>query len=270
MLTPSGILWRGCGCVSCWPSTDRSALRSIASIDQSNVAQEKLSASRLFKSDDFLGATSMRYSCPRFLVIVLALLVVTSSSGKSSKLVMSWKNPAYTGTNKFHRLLALGLSDKTVIRADFEDELASELGAPKREAIPGNAILLRPEGTQFDLDYLKTQIREHGIDAVVVSRLINVEITSTYVPGAPYVPPFPYYNSFYGYYGAVYPAVYGPGYLKEEKKVRIETNLYAISSTEGELVWTCITDSFNPSADEKTIQQLVKVVAGQMKSQGIL
>jgi hypothetical protein len=212
----------------------------------------------------------MRYSCPRLLVIVVALLVVMSSSGKSSKLVMSWKNPAYAGTKRFHRVLTLGLSDQTVIRADFEDELASELGAPERQAIPGNAILLRPEGTQVDLDYLKTQIREHSIDAIVVSRLINVEITATYVPGAPYLPPFPYYNSFYGYYGAVYPAVYSPGYLKQEKKVRIETNVYAISSTEGELVWTCITDSFNPSSDKKNIEQLVKLVAGQIKSQGIL
>ena len=160
----------------------------------------------------------MHDSCRRFLVIAAAFLVVTLAAGKSSKLVMSRKNPAYTGAKKFHRVLALGLSDKTVIRADFEDKLAAELGAPEIEAIPGNAILLRPEGTYFDLDYLKTQIREHGIDAIVVSRLINVEITATYVPGVPYTPPFPYYNSFYGYYGAVYPAVYSPGYLKARKK----------------------------------------------------
>jgi len=164
----------------------------------------------------------------------------------------------------------LGLSDKTAIRADFEDELASELGAVEIEAIPGNAILLRPEGTHFDLDYLKTQIREHGIDAIVVSRLINMDITATYIPGAPYTPPFPYYNTFYGYYGAVYPAVYSPGYLKQEKKVRIETNLYATSATEGELVWTCITDSLNPSSKTTTVAQLVKVVAKQIKSEGML
>jgi hypothetical protein len=30
--------------------------------------------------------------------------------------------------------------------------------------------------------------------------------------------PFPNYNTFYGYYGAVYPVAYSPGYLKEEKK----------------------------------------------------
>jgi hypothetical protein len=209
----------------------------------------------------------MQHSCPKFLVIIIALLVVTSSSGKSSKLVMSWKNPAYTGTRKFHRVLTLGLSDRTVIRADFEDKLASQLRTSETEAIPGNSILLRPEGTNFDLDYLRTQVKEHGIDAIVVSRLINVEIISTYVPGAPYFPPYPYYNTFYGYYRAVYPVVYSPGYLKQEKKARIETNLYAISSTEGELVWTCITDTVNPSSDKNKLDQLVKLVTTRMKSE---
>lgn len=212
----------------------------------------------------------MQYTFRRILVIIIAFLTVTLASGDSSKLVMSWKTPAYTGTKQFHRVLALGLSDNTVVRADFEDELASELGAPEIEAIPGNAILLRPEGTHFDLDYLKTQIREHKIDAIVVSRLINVEITASYVPGTPYVPPYPYYNSFYGYYGAVYPVVYSPGYLKEEKKVRIETNVYATSSAEGELVWMCITDTLDPSSKTKAIERLVKVIATQMKSDGVL
>lgn len=207
----------------------------------------------------------MRHPRPNFLVILIALLIVTSSSGSSSKLVMSWKNPAYTGTWKFHRVLTLGLSDRTVIRADFEDKLASQLRTSETEAIPGNSILLRPEGTNFDLDYLKTQVKEHGIDAIVVSRLINVEIISTYVSGAPYIPPYPYYRTFYGYYGAVYPVVYSPDYLKQEKKVRIETNLYAISSTEGDLVWTCITDTVNPSSDKNKLEQLVKLVAMQIK-----
>ena len=69
-------------------------------------------------------------------------------------MIMSWRNPNFAG-KKFQRVLALGLSDKTGIRADFEDVLAAQLAATGVEAIPGNAILLRPEGTQFDLNYLR-------------------------------------------------------------------------------------------------------------------
>jgi hypothetical protein len=212
----------------------------------------------------------MHCSNRKLLTMGIVLLAFALASAKSSKLVMSWKNPSYTGNKKFQRVLALGLSQKTGIRADFEDALAAQLAAAGVEAIPGNTILLRPEGTQTDLDYIKGQIRENKIGAVVVSRLIKVENTVTYIPGVPYTAPFPYYNTFYGYYGAVYPIVYSPGYLKEEKKVRIETNLYVISSQEGELAWTGITDTLNPSNPDKAINGLVKLVVKQMQSDGVL
>jgi hypothetical protein len=211
----------------------------------------------------------VRFWCARILVGASILFVVIPTAGKSSKVVMSWKNPAYVHNKAFSRVLALGLSDKAKIRADFEDALAAQLAETGVETVPGNTILLRPEGSHLDLQYLKTQVRENKLDAVVVSRLIKVDNTVTYVPGTAYVPPpLPYYGTFYGYYGAVYPTVYTPGYLKEEKRVRIETNLYAISSGEGELVWTGITDTFNPSNVDKAIDRLVKLVVKQMRSDG--
>jgi hypothetical protein len=205
----------------------------------------------------------------RRMFLVVALLSVALASAKS-KLLMSWKNPNYDGGKKFHRVLALGLSEKTNIRADFEDALAEQLSETGVEAISGNTILLRPESTQLDLNYLRTQIRENKIEAVVVSHLIKVENTVTYVPGSTYAVPYPYYNTFYGYYGTVYSMVSSPDYLRKEKKVRIETNLYVISSPDGELVWTGITDTFNPSNVDKAINELVKLVVRQMRSEGVL
>jgi hypothetical protein len=212
----------------------------------------------------------LRRSCCILLLGLSVLSTIPLALGKSSKLIMSWKKPGYLPAAKSYRVLALGLSDKTSIRADFEDALAAQLAATGVESIPGNTILLRPEGTRFDLQYLKTQVRENKITAVVVSRLIKVDNSLTYVPGTPYIAPYPYYNTFYGYYGAVYPVVYSPGYLKKEKKVRIETNVYAVSSGEGDLVWTCITDTFNPSNVDKAIDRLVKLIVKQMQADGAL
>jgi len=203
------------------------------------------------------------------LTIVIVVAAVTLAFSKP-KLVMSWKNPSYVTDKKFQRVLALGLSDKTEVRADFEDALARQLAQIGVTAIPGHAILLRPESTQLDLNYLKTQIRENKVDAVVVSRLIKVENKVTYIPGGPSVSPFPYYTTFYGYYRVVYPIVYSPDYLREEKKVRIETNLYSAASPDGDLVWTGVTDTFNPSSVHKTINGLVKLVVKEMQSEGVL
>ena len=189
-------------------------------------------------------------------------------SAKSSKLVTSWRNPQAPAT-KFHRVLALGLSQKTSIRADFEDALATQLEAGGLTAIAGNTILLRPEDTQLDLNYLRGQVRDNQIEAVVVSRLLKIEHKVTYVPGEP-IMPYPYYGTFYGYYGTVYPLVYSPDYLREEKKVRIETNLYLVSNSDGILVWTGITDTFDPKKVDKAIRELVSLIVKQMRTDGVL
>jgi len=80
----------------------------------------------------------MRYLRTAGLVVAVALLTLLSASGKSSRLVMRWKNPAYGTVKKFNRVLALGLSDKTIVRLEFEDALAAQLAKLGIEAIPGN------------------------------------------------------------------------------------------------------------------------------------
>jgi hypothetical protein len=62
------------------------------------------------------------------------------------------------------------------VRADFEDEMAAQIARAGIETIPGNHILLRPDPkVKLDLDYLRAQIRDNHIDAIVVSRLLNVD-----------------------------------------------------------------------------------------------
>lgn len=205
------------------------------------------------------------------IIIVIVFASAATVYSASNKLVMSWKNPNYSPTKKFHRVLALGFSNRVGIRVDFEDALAAELASKGLEAVAGNTILLRPPGTKLDLNYLREQIQANQIEAVVVSRLIKVDNTVTYIPGAAYPVPFPYYNTFYGYYGTLYPVVYSPGYLQKEKKVRVETNLYYVNGApEGQLIWTGMTDTLNPSDVHKAIQGLVKLVVTKMEKEGAL
>jgi hypothetical protein len=202
---------------------------------------------------------------------VFTLVFVGSiiASGRSTKLVTSWKNPEYSGP-RFHKILVLGMSDKPGVRADFEDALSKLVGGNGVEAVPGNTILLRPEDTKLDLNYLKTQIREFKIDAVIVSRLVKVETNVTYIPGQPYLIPYPYYNSFYGYYGAVYPMVYSPDYLREDKTVRIETNVYDTRTPDAQIVWTGISDTFNPRSADKAIDGVTKLIVKELHQEAIL
>jgi len=216
-------------------------------------------ASRLFHG---LFARSTLFS--------ILLLALTAASGKSIKIVTSWFNPTYQG-QVFHKILVIGVAENLRVRADFEDEMAAQIARVGIRTIPGNQILLRPDPkAKPDLDYLRAQIRDNGIDAVVVSRLLKIDKKVTSIPSSTYVAPFPYYYSFYGYLGAVYPMVYDPGYTREDTTVSVETNVYATSKPDGDLVWTGVSESFNPKSAEKVVDGLVKEVPKQMEKDGLL
>jgi outer membrane protein assembly factor BamB len=180
---------------------------------------------------------------------------------------MSWKNPGYSG-QRFAKILVIGMSNNLETRADFEVALASGITRPGIVGVAGTDILLRPTAGPLDLVYIKEQIRAYKIDAVVVSRLVKVETKITYVPGQPYF--LPYYNSFSGYYGTVYPVVYSPDYLVKDKTVRVETNVYAVKPPDGELIWTGTSDTFNPGSAHKVIKPLVNLILKELEKEAIL
>jgi hypothetical protein len=136
--------------------------------------------------------------------------------------------------------------------------------------IAGNTILFRPHSAELEPDYLRGQIRDFKIDAVLVLRLVKVDKKTTYIPGHSYAVPYGYYHSFYGYYGAVYRQVYTPDYLREDTTVRVETNFYAATPPDGELIWTGTSDSFNPKSAKKVIDGLVKLIVKELTKQNLL
>lgn len=220
---------------------------------------------------DYHSLTSLRRLL--FSSIVLSVFVLgalTAVNGKSIKMVTSWFNPKYEGQT-FHKVLVIGVAQNLEVRADFEDGMAAQIARPGMQTIPGNQILLRPDPeAKLDLDYLRAQIRDNQIDAVVVSRLLQVDKRVTSIPSSTYIAPFPYYYSFYGYLGAVYPVVYDPGYTREDTTISVETNVYATSKPDGDLVWTGVSESFNPKSAKKVADGLIKEVPKQMEKDGLL
>jgi hypothetical protein len=208
------------------------------------------------------------FPCAVLCFLLLAALIPVS--GKSVKMITSWFNPNYQGQT-FHKILVIGVAQNPEVRADFEDGLAAQIARRGIGTIPGNHILLRPEpNVKIDMEYLRGQIRDNDIDAVVVSRLLHVDKKVTVVPSSTYMAPYPYYYSFYGYLGAVYPTIYEPGYTRQDTTVSVETNVYATSKPDGDLVWNGISKSFNPKSAKKVADGLIKELPKQMEKDGLL
>jgi hypothetical protein len=202
----------------------------------------------------------------RIMLVVLVLFAVATGDA-STKLKMSWKNPNYSG-QRFAKILVIGMSNNLETRADFEVALAAKITRPGIVGVAGTDILLRPTAGALDLGYIKEQIQAFKIDAVIVCRLVKDETKITYIPGQAYF--LPYYNTFSGYYGAIYPVVYSPDYLIKDRTVRVETNVYAVKPPDGELIWTGTSDTFNPSSAHKVIKTLVNLIIEQLEKETIL
>lgn len=244
-----------------------------ASLRESLAKAHNTAASVLTSSMDEPTISPARMCRPLSRSVFLSVLLsaaLSAALGKSIKVVTSWLNPKYEG-QVFHKVLVMGVAQNLQVRADFEDEMAAKIARPGIETIPGNQILLRPDPmAKPDLDSLRAQIRDNHIDAVIVSRLLKVDKKVISIPSSTYVAPFPYYYSFYGYLGAVYPVIYDPGYEREGTTVMVETNVYATSKPDGDLVWTAVSESFNPKSAKKVADGLVKEIPKQMEKDGLL
>jgi hypothetical protein len=201
-------------------------------------------------------------------VLGAALAVLPLLAAGSPKLALSWKNPNYTG-GAFKNILVLALNGKAANRADFEDALVAAIKRPGGQVEPSYEFMPRPDVTPIDMNDLRELVREQKFDAIVVARLTKRENNTTYVPGQVYTP-YPYYGTFYGYYGAVYPAIYSPGYMKTEKVAQVEVNFYSTAKPDGELVWTGTTNTFEASSAMKAIKGLVKIVAKEAEKQNMI
>jgi len=211
------------------------------------------------------GGTHLRKSSV-LLIAVLASLGLSAAG--SPKVEYCWKNPNYAGVT-FKNILVLALNGKAVNRAQFEDELVAAIARPAQQATQSYQFVPRPDGTPLDTQDLRYQIRDQKFDAILVARLTKRVEKTTYVPGDVYTP-FPYYGTFYGYYNAVYPVVYTPGYMETEKEAQVEVNFYSTAKPDGELVWTGTTNTFDAHDVMKVIKDLVKVVSEQLEKDNII
>ena len=67
-------------------------------------------------------------------LMLSSLSILPVANARGEKLLVSWKNPDYSG-QKPRRILVIGMSENPEVRADFEDDLSSALANDGLEVI---------------------------------------------------------------------------------------------------------------------------------------
>src|SRR4051812_5432349 len=178
------ILARTAGyCLSKYTVTSAS---SRGEADEENRKMPTLLVVRRRHVKSMLLHSARHLSFRSALLIFCSLAILAASSGKSVKMISSWFNPIYKG-HAFHKILVIGVAENPEVRADFEDELAAQIARPGIETTPGNHILLRPDPDEKpDLEYLRGQVHDNQIDAIVVTRVLKVDKKVSHVSSSTY------------------------------------------------------------------------------------
>jgi hypothetical protein len=204
----------------------------------------------------------------------LLLAVLTSScAGPGTSLQTSWATPDASQKN-VTKMLVIGVAENAGVRRQYEDSFSGRLAAVNVSAMPSYTVL--PDAAAINEESVTPVVKDGGYSHILVTRLIDREKVTTYVPPSSTVyvaGGYPsYYPSYYGgwgsYYGASYSAVSTPGYTYDTEYVNLETNVYDVAS--GKLAWSGITQTELGGKMNNDIAGFIDVLVAQMKKDGLL
>jgi hypothetical protein len=198
------------------------------------------------------------------LAATATLATLVASCSPPTEVTSAWRDPSYTGHPT--KLLVIGIDPREGPRRVFETDFARMLTERGIQATPAAVVI--PSDKSQDRDAIRQIIVDLGFDAVLASRVANVERQTEYVPGATYAVPAPYYHGFYDYYMTSYAYVSDPGYYVENKIVHVETNMYTVP--DAKLVWASSSETFNPGSTTEAIREWGEVMVHQLQKDGML
>jgi len=202
----------------------------------------------------------------RTLIFLIAVSALHACSKTKTSIPLSWRNPAIEQT-AFQKLFVIGVGEDDGARRLFEDTFAKSLA--EQGAIAQASWGLLPQSEQLTEEQIRGAIEGGNFDGVLITRLLGVDRNEEYVPPSTYTVPTSHHGyGYYGYYGASYAVVHEPGYYKTNTTFRLETNLYAVATSD--LVWSGHSETLNPDSLTDVIDSMTAAVAKKLKAEKLL
>jgi len=187
---------------------------------------------------------------------LLGLLVACTPTAQIQK---SWSDPSLTaGTIKpFKKILVVASLKDESSRRIAEDKMAAQI---KKSVVVVKSYDYM-QATDKDQKLLEEKLRKDGFDGILLMHLLEIEKSTSYVPGSSY-------GGWYGRGGWYGGYSYSPGYYTEDKTFIVETNAYSLESNK--LLWSIATSTMNPSKVDKSIDGVIYAVKNELMKKGLI
>ena len=202
----------------------------------------------------------------RILGAILTAMVLMNSCATSFH-VRAWSSNAEFDRN-INKILVMGLVNDVGRRFDLEREIVDAAREINMSGTKGMALFPPELGKPFDnIEMVRERLQERGYDAILTVTILDVRAERFIPPERRFVP-MVYYNRFGNYYYQTYAVVYKRGYLTQETKYFLETNLYELKG--GNLVWSGRSFAIDPWEFDRFIPRYSRRLFKELRQDGAI
>ena len=187
------------------------------------------------------------------LFVAACLPIMTSCATTTFDAV--WTDPNYQG-GKLQDVLVIGVAREQTNRRLFEDKFVVQLKSYGTNAIASYTIILSEE--KLDKKAVESEIKTLGVDAVIVTRLVNMKQQEQYIPRSGKYGTRSIEDGWYGGYSRSYERTNAPGYFAVYEVARLETTIYD-TQTEKQ-IWSSLSNTIIESSVENAVESVIKAL----------
>jgi hypothetical protein len=184
------------------------------------------------------------------------LLAVVAANAKTKMVASSAEGKAPEAPPK--KILVLAISADPISRASYEDVIAGELSLRGATAVASH--LSFPELPK-ERGPFQAQLEKEGFDAITISRLVGSDAKVKVQEGHESYETTYQGMDWWGGYWYTCEKVFVPGYLKTETRVRVRTELWRVSATNGRMIWSGTSESLDPRTSAQAGREVGAAVA---------
>jgi len=183
--------------------------------------------------------------------LVLSFFLLTGCTSKTN-VTGSWKKSDYMG-HPFKSILVIGYTEDPTNRLFWENVMADQLSSGGLGTVV-KSLSASQDDRKINKDELLNYVNSKGIEAVLVTRLVDTQQEKVYRPASTNTGAA-YYQNYNNYFTHAQSQMSSPGYMATQTVILLETNLYQVKNKE--LVWSMSSDT----VESNSIQQLMKSVS---------
>lgn len=197
--------------------------------------------------------------------LILAIAAGFGCSNKSNEakttVPIAWRSPEFVDAS-YDDFFVIAIASTEERRRTMENAMVQALEEKGVDAVPSYSMF--PDGEKLDKAKLLASLKAQDFDAVLVTRLLHIDVAEEYVEGTTRYEPTSNADFYMWDYDQQYQEIHEPGYIKESKTYNVETTLY--SAQQGDKVGYIVSETVDPDTVEQVMGSVARTAAASLEA----